>query len=108
VKSVRLLRRPYRGREQDWAQRLPEAIERGAKHLLSLQGTDGYWQGELEADSTLESDYIYYLFVLGKRILFASKNSPAMFAASSSKDGGWSIYPGGPSELNATCKLTSR
>src|SRR5882762_11933989 len=57
---------PISPREQDWAQRLPEAIERGAAHLLSLQGPDGYWQGELEADSTLESDYIYYLFVLGK------------------------------------------
>ena len=57
---------PIPPREQDWAQRLPETIERGAEHLLSLQGPDGYWQGELEADSTLESDYIYYLFVLGK------------------------------------------
>ena len=57
---------PASWREQDWAQKLPETIERGAEHLLSLQVTDGYWQGELEADSTLESDYIYYLFVLGK------------------------------------------
>ena len=53
-------------REQDWAQKLPESIERGANHLLSLQAEEGYWQGELEADTTLESDYIYYLFVLGK------------------------------------------
>ena len=52
--------------EQDWAERLEKAIERGANHLLSLQAEQGYWQGELEADSTLESDYIYYLHVLGK------------------------------------------
>ena len=57
---------PAPWRQQDWAQKLPEAIERGAEHLLSLQLPDGFWQGELEADSTLESDYIYYLFVLGK------------------------------------------
>src|SRR5690349_11374899 len=53
-------------RQQEWAQKLPESIERGAEHLLSLQDQEGYWLGELEADTTLESDYIYYLFVLGK------------------------------------------
>jgi len=37
--------------QQDWAQKLPETIERGAEHLLSLQLSDGYWKGELEADS---------------------------------------------------------
>ena len=45
-------------------QGLPEAIERGVNHLLSLQASEGYWVGELEADTTLESDYIFYLHVL--------------------------------------------
>jgi len=53
-------------RERDWAARLEQAIDRGADHLLELQAKEGYWLGELEADSTLESDYIYYLYVLGK------------------------------------------
>jgi len=55
---------PVPWQEQDWAERVERAIERGANHLLSLQAERGYWQGELEADSTLESDYIYYLHVL--------------------------------------------
>src|SRR5258708_24530106 len=52
--------------DQEWAARLENTIERGANHLLSLQAEEGFWQGELEADTTLESDYIYYLHVLGK------------------------------------------
>jgi squalene-hopene/tetraprenyl-beta-curcumene cyclase len=91
-------------REQDWASRLEQAIERGAEHLISLQVDQTYWHGELEADSTLESDYIYYLHVIGKA-------DPAKVAKLANyvrrrqlPDGGWSIYPGGPSELNATCK----
>src|SRR5579863_4542587 len=95
---------PLPWRQQDWAQKLPESIERGAEHLLTLQAKEGFWLGELEADSTLESDYIYYLFVLGKA-------EPARIAKLANyvrrkqlPDGGWSIYPGGPSELNATCK----
>ncbi len=93
---------PARG--QDWARELPESIERGAEHLLSLQAGDGYWQGELEADSTLESDYIYYLFVLGKADPVRIAKLANYVRNKQLEDGGWNIYPGGPSELNATCK----
>src|SRR6266704_297407 len=95
---------PASWREQDWAQKLPETIERGAEHLLSLQATDGYWQGELEADSTLESDYIYYLFVLGKADPVRIAKLANYVRRKQLEDGGWNLYPGGPSELNATCK----
>jgi len=90
--------------EQDWAERLEKAIERGANHLLSLQAEQGYWQGELEADSTLESDYIYYLHVLGKADPERIAKLANCVRQRQLPDGGWSIYPGGPSELNATCK----
>jgi squalene-hopene/tetraprenyl-beta-curcumene cyclase len=92
------------GARRKWISGLENAINKGAEHLLSLQDKTGYWLGELEADSTLESDYIYYLYVLGKA-------EPARIAKLANyvrrkqlADGGWSIYPGGPSELNATCK----
>jgi squalene-hopene/tetraprenyl-beta-curcumene cyclase len=95
---------PAPWRQQDWAQRLPEAIERGAEHLLSLQAKEGYWLGELEADTTLESDYIYYLFVIGKADPVRIEKLANYVRQRQLEDGGWSIYPGGPSELNATCK----
>jgi len=90
--------------ERDWAERLEKAIERGANHLLSLQAEQGYWQGELEADSTLESDYIYYLHILGKADPERIAKLANYVRQRQLPDGGWSIYPGGPSELNATCK----
>ena len=90
--------------EQNWAERLEKSIERGANHLLSLQAEQGYWQGELEADSTLESDYIYYLHVLGKADPERIAKLANYVRQRQLPDGGWSIYPGGPSELNATCK----
>ena len=91
-------------REQDWAARLEQAIERGADHLLSLQFDAGYWHGELEADSTLESDYIYYLHVLGKADPKRIAKLANYVRQKQLADGGWSTYPSGPSELNATCK----
>jgi len=83
---------------------LEQAIDRGADHLLGLQAEEGYWLGELEADSTLESDYIYYLYVLGQADPKRIAKLANYVRRKQLPDGGWSIYPGGPSELNATCK----
>src|SRR5499427_8354262 len=90
--------------QQEWAQKLAESIERGAEHLISLQAREGYWLGELEADSTLESDYIYYLHVLGKADPIRIEKLATYVRRKQLSDGGWNLYPGGPSELNATCK----
>src|SRR5712664_2328679 len=95
---------PVLQHDQDWAARLEKTIERGANHLLSLQAEEGFWQGELEADTTLESDYIYYLHVLGKAEPERIAKLANYVRRRQLPDGGWSIYPGGPSELNATCK----
>jgi squalene-hopene/tetraprenyl-beta-curcumene cyclase len=88
----------------EWAARLERAIERGVSHLLGLQLDEGYWLGELEADSTLEADYIYYLHILGKADPERIAKLANYLRQRQLADGGWSIYPGGPSELNATCK----
>src|SRR5713101_3474612 len=95
---------PIPQREQDWAARLEETIVRGGNHLLAIQAEEGYWQGELEADTTLESDYIYYLHVLGKADPERIAKLANYVRRRQLPDGGWPIYPHGPSELNATCK----
>jgi squalene-hopene/tetraprenyl-beta-curcumene cyclase len=88
----------------NWTAHLEQAIERGAEHLLGLQVEGTYWAGELEADSTLESDYIYYLHVIGKAVPDRIDKLAHYVRQLQLPEGGWSIYPGGPSELNATCK----
>src|ERR1700694_4519909 len=95
---------PLPWRQQNWAERLESSIERGANHLLSLQTEEGYWLGQLEADTPLESYYIYYPFVLGKADPDRIAKLATYVRRRQLADGGWSIYPGGPSELNATCK----
>ena len=86
------------------AERLAEAIERGVTHLLSLQAQEGYWLGELEADTTLESDYVFYLHVLGKADPERIAKLASYVRRRQLPDGGWNIYFGGPAELNATVK----
>jgi len=58
-------------------------------------------QGQLEADTTLESDNVLS-FVLGKAERSASP-SRNYVAAGNLPDGGWSIYPR-PLRTDATCK----
>src|ERR1700730_11590906 len=86
------------------AETLFEAIDRGVSHLLSLQASEGYWLGELEADTTLESDYIFYLNVIGKAHPDRVAKLANYVRRRQLEDGGWNIYYGGPSELNATVK----
>jgi len=83
---------------------LTEAIGRGVKHLLSLQASEGFWLGELEADTTLESDYIFYLHILDKADPQRISKLANYIRRRQLPDGGWNIYFDGPSELNATVK----
>src|SRR5207244_2048603 len=83
---------------------LDESLDRASAFLVSLQHESGYWLGELEADTTLESDYIFYLHVLGRFDSTRVRKLAEYIRRKQLSDGGWNIYDGGPSELNATVK----
>ena len=85
-------------------ERLDQAISRGVDWLLSCQAPEGYWLGELEADTTLESDYILYLYVIGRFDRGRVEKLARCIRRHQLADGGWNIYANGPSELNATVK----
>ncbi|HEY0565411.1 MAG TPA: squalene--hopene cyclase, partial [Terriglobales bacterium] len=60
--------------------------------------------GELEADTTLESDYILLHEVLGTRTEERTAQCVREILRYQNEDGGWPIYRGGPSNLSATVK----
>jgi squalene-hopene/tetraprenyl-beta-curcumene cyclase len=81
-----------------------QAITRCTNWMLAAQTRDGYWWGELEADTTLESDYILYLHVLGELESEKTAKLANYIRVRQLADGGWNIFPDGPSEINATVK----
>ena len=83
---------------------IPLAIQRAQQNLLRLQHPDGYWCGELMVDSTLCSDYILYMYWSGKLDSVLEEKCVAHIRRRQLTDGGWNIYEGGPSEINATVK----
>src|SRR5579864_3453866 len=53
------------GKIDDLASRVAAATDAARRLLFSEQHEDGYWCGELEADATLEADYLVLHTMLG-------------------------------------------
>jgi squalene-hopene/tetraprenyl-beta-curcumene cyclase len=83
---------------------LETAIKRSQNFLLSEQREDCYWIGELMVDSTLVSDTIAYHHWNGKIDRAWQAKAVHHILSMQLPDGGWNIYHGGPSEVNATIK----
>lgn len=81
-----------------------EAVSSAQQYLLSLQDPSGYWCGELEADTTLESDTLKLDFFLGRQTDERNQKLTAYILSKQLPDDGWNIFAGGPAELNATVK----
>lgn len=93
------------GRATDpFPQMLREAIQKSQNYLLSEQKPEGYWVGELMVDSTLASDMIAYHHWDGKVDREWERKAVNHIFSMQLPDGGWNIYHGGPSEVNATIK----
>ena len=88
------------------------AAGRALQYLLHQQRPEGCWQVELTADSTLESDYILLQLwlhppeggVWNPPTRHLIDRAVEVILARQLPDGGFSIYPAGPSEVNATVK----
>ncbi|HWC58403.1 MAG TPA: squalene--hopene cyclase, partial [Verrucomicrobiae bacterium] len=80
------------------------AIKRSQDYLLSVQYPEGYWVGELMVDSTLVSDTVAYHHWDGKVDPAWQRKAVNHIFSMQLPDGGWNIYYGGPSEVNATIK----
>ena len=76
------------------------AVKRSREWLLGQQHPDGYWCGELEADVMLEADYIYLHTLLGTGDPGRMSRAINEILRHQNDDGGWSLYPGGPSNIN--------
>ncbi len=92
------------GKIDDLASRVAAAIDGARNWLLSQQHEDGYWCGELEADTTLESDYILLHVLLGTGNQERFQKCANYILRGQNEDGGWPIFNGGPSNISASVK----
>src|SRR5882757_4641267 len=77
-----------------------DGIQRARDWLFGQQHQEGYWCGELEADVMLEADYIFMHTLLGTGDPGKMQRALNEILRHQNEDGGWSLYPGGPSNIN--------
>jgi squalene-hopene/tetraprenyl-beta-curcumene cyclase len=92
------------GKIEELASHVGAAIAAARKQLFAQQHAEGYWCGELEADTTLESDYILLHTLLGTGSAERFRKAANWILRHQNEDGGWSIYAGGPSNISASVK----
>jgi squalene-hopene/tetraprenyl-beta-curcumene cyclase len=83
---------------------IARAIARAQENLLGQQKPDGHWCGELLVDSTLCSDYVVFMHWCGEVDAQLQRRCVRHILKRQLPEGGWNIYHGGPSEINASVK----
>ncbi len=90
-----------------------QAINAACAYLLNRQTSKGYWAGEVEGDTTLASDYVLLQLWLHQPDERGAWNPPTRSKVDAAcrrilgeqlEDGGWNLFPGGPSNISASVK----
>ncbi|HME56753.1 MAG TPA: prenyltransferase/squalene oxidase repeat-containing protein, partial [Terracidiphilus sp.] len=93
------------GKIDDIKSRVAAAIDGSRRYLFSTQNPEeGYWCGELGADTTLVSDYILLHRLLGTEDPVRTQKCANEILNRQNQDGGWPIYNEGPSNISASVK----
>jgi squalene-hopene/tetraprenyl-beta-curcumene cyclase len=81
-----------------------EAIRRSRAWILKQQHEAGFWVAELEADTTLTSEYLMLRRFLNMVDPDRQRKAIRHLIATQLPDGGWPIYYGGPPDISASVK----
>jgi squalene-hopene/tetraprenyl-beta-curcumene cyclase len=79
-------------------------LDRARATLLGMQSPDGYWVGELQGDSILESEYLLLKWILQQEHEPELPLITNYLRSIQQPDGGWNLFPGGPADLSGTVK----
>ena len=97
-------RRPSALRVAPQRNSFDDALAATQRWLLDNQHPEGYWVGELEGDTILESEYILLMAYLGRAGEPVCVKVARYLHEHERPGGGWAIYPGGPADMSASVK----
>lgn len=86
------------------ASRGRRAVFRAREWLLAEQHAEGYWLGELEGDTILESETILLLAFLGEERSELARRCARYLLEKQLPEGGWAMHPGGGVEISGSVK----
>ncbi|MEZ6145611.1 MAG: prenyltransferase/squalene oxidase repeat-containing protein [Planctomycetaceae bacterium] len=86
------------------AAQVEQAVRKSRDYLLAQQHPEGYWLGELQGDTILESEYILLLAWMKREKSEVALQAAEYLRRQQRPEGGWSQYPGGPLEMSVSVK----
>jgi len=78
------------------------ALDRGTAHLLGLQHEQGWWQGELETNVTMDAEDLLFREFLGVRTADQTAGAARWIRSCQRLDGTWANFRGGDGDLSTT------
>ena len=78
------------------------ALARARDHLLDLQDDQGWWQGELETNVTMDAEDLLMRHFLGVSDEAHTAAEARWIRSQQRDDGTWATFYGGPGELSTT------
>ena len=83
---------------------LDSAISRAKAFLLGAQEADGHWVGQLEANTTITSEFLLLCHQIDHVNPERERKAVRYFRRQQRPDGGFTLFAGGPTNLSATIK----
>jgi squalene-hopene/tetraprenyl-beta-curcumene cyclase len=77
-------------------------LKRATTHLLGLQHSDGWWQGELETNVTMDAEDLLFREFLGVRTAEQTDAAARWIRSCQRADGTWANFRGGDGDLSTT------
>jgi squalene-hopene/tetraprenyl-beta-curcumene cyclase len=77
-------------------------LARARDHLLGLQDAQGWWQGELETNVTMDAEDLLLREFLGVRTDDQTQAAARWIRSKQRDDGTWANFHGGPADLSTT------
>ena len=80
--------------------RLDAAIARSQSAFLRQQHREGYWHAPLEANVSMDAQYLFLNRFMGRRLTRIDRRIVDHMLATQGDDGSWPLYAGGPGHLS--------
>ena len=84
------------------APRVSEAIAAAVRHAFAIQHPHGYWHAPLEANGTMEAQYVFFNRLMGRQRPDLDRQMAARLLARQQADGSWPLYAGGPGHVSVS------
>jgi squalene-hopene/tetraprenyl-beta-curcumene cyclase len=91
-----------RAASSDLAAGVRSAVERAQQRFLSLQSADGFWHAPLEANVTMDAQYVFFNRFLGRSRPEVEERLAKHLRETQRADGSWALFENGPAHLSVT------